>query len=191
MKDQDTDNEGAKYQKILEMEKAWLIWWRFFSPDEDKSLEELGIKNKIIDIISAREGFGTILEKSKEIYIHKTQSLAKRAYFAHYHEGRERRDKFLKQILYTYMQSDKYQQYIKLINEDAEKERIGKARKELSKISIIISIGHDPSLVVERVSGIAIYENGFGMNKIEWNSFSGGEISRKEYEYYEGIGDKT
>ncbi|MCK5471697.1 hypothetical protein KAI54_00735, partial [Candidatus Gracilibacteria bacterium] len=55
-------------KKVCEIKGAWLITWKFHSPDEEELLKSLGIKDKIIDIIDSHKTFDYIADHMKRIY---------------------------------------------------------------------------------------------------------------------------
>ncbi len=167
---------------------VWLIRWGFHSQDENKQLEKIGIKNKVVDFLNGRKKFEDVHEYVENLYKLYRLSFSEKASLENYHKGRKnRKEIFGKTIpVSTSYQGSAYRDWVKYDqqNRTSNEERDVLVQKFINSPQYII-IGHNPYLEGVLVYNFSIF-NENGVEVLEWEErlVDGSLITKK---YKEGL----
>jgi hypothetical protein len=181
------DSKKNGIDKIYEMNKAWLVMWHVHGRNEKDFLEQLGIKQKIIDIISVRRRFEDMIETAQDIYKQYTFSVGEKMYLAHYTKGNARQKKFFGKAVpfYTSYTSNLYKELAKSMqNNGVEHAETRRLSKKWSKYPQYVIVGHNPSIEIYKVSNLQLNKRYDGTKYLEWDHpLVNGAFKKKYYEY--------
>lgn len=167
------------------MQKAWLIRWNFHTNNEIEQLGRLGIKNKIVDILSKRKTFEQIMDIVKAYYCSQRLSFSEKIYLEHYTEGKKRKKDFFQRApISTHYMTDSYRNYMNSLRDNGiDHPETNKLFYEWNKGPIYISVGHNPSLEAILASDVSVYQNNDGKEVLEWDeTLIDGTHSKETYE---------
>lgn len=172
-------------KKLGAIQRAWLVRWNFHGNNEIKHLRELGIKNKIVNILSNRKTFEQIMEIVQAYYCSQILSFSEKIYLEHYTEGKKRKKDFFQRTpMFTHYMADPYRNYMNSLRDNGiDHPETNKLFYEWKKGPIYISVGHNPSLEAILVSDISVYQNNDGKEVLEWGEpLMDGRYSKETYE---------
>ena len=170
------------------MKKAWLVRWGYHAQNETKLLKELGIKEKIIDVLSIRKKFNQIVEIAKDIYIRDILSFSEKVYLSNYILGEKRREELFKCSVpvFTHYHSNLYKKLCKKLEKafsENNRIEIKKLQNKIRKCPEYITVGHNPYLEISKVFNLTVYFNNSDNEVIEWDTLlSNGDFERENYE---------
>ena len=171
--------------KLGKMKRAWLIQWEFHVHDEVKALQNIGIQNKIIDLVNVRKTFEQIISMTKDIYCRSQLSLSERVFLEHYSEGRRRKEEFFKRVpVSTNHNTIAYRDYMISFRENGiNHPATEKLFLEWRKFPTYVIVGYDPSIEARLVSNLVIYKISDGKEMVEWDEqLTDGTYCKKSYE---------
>ncbi len=156
-------------KKVCELKSAWLITWEFHSQESEKELLKIGIKNKVINIVSPYKSFDYVLDYVKDIYRMLNASYSEKVrLIKRGKKGITKKDYFYSHPILTSYKTSLYKKLMDSLNDK------GINSKEFENLSekwktypSHISIGHNPSILALKVKNVVIYKEGF-IEKIEW-----------------------
>jgi len=155
------------------MKKAWLVQWGFYAPNEEECLKRFGIREKVIDVISARKKFDKqIVEMAKDIYKREALSFSEKVFLSNYSKGKSNWEEFFgSQVpVSTHYQSDTYSNLIKAINENGlSDKKVKKLLAKWGKHPVYVKVGHNPHLEIRKVFNLFEYWDDDGKEVLEWN----------------------
>jgi len=175
-------------KKLGEMKTAWLVQWGCYSQDEDKCLKQSGIKQKIVDVISARKDFDKhIVEIAKDIYKREMFSFSEKVYISNYSKGKKREKEFFGGAvpMFTHYESDLYRNLTKIIDEkDLGDPKVKDLFDKWSKYPQYIIVGYNPYLEIIKVFNLSVYESKDGNEALERDRpLTDGSFKREKYEF--------
>jgi len=140
---------------------AWLISWESCFKNEKEKFKEMGIRNKIIDIIDSHKDFDWVKNYVMNLYISLNAGYCEKMYLA----GRkgelkklEKRQKYFKsQPLFTHYKTDLYIKYDKALKRDSRGSKFEKLHEGLIKMPKYISIGHNPNILARKAKDLKVY----------------------------------
>lgn len=167
------------------MKKAWLVRCGFRDQNEDECLKRLGIKEKIIDVISIRKDFCHITEIAKDVYIRQRLSVSEKIYLSNYAKGKKRKEElFSRQVpISTHYHSVTYRNFVRAL-EEGRSDDVKRLLDQLSKLPQYITVGHNPYLEIIKVFNLSVFEEDEdGREIIEWDCLlTDGILERERYE---------
>ncbi len=163
-------------KKLGEMKTAWLVQWGCHDQN----------KEKVIDVISARNDFDKVVEIAKDIYRKERLSLSEKVYLAGYKNGREREKEFfsVRVPIFTHYQSDLYRNLMKSIDEKGlTSKETQKPWGVYEKYPQYVSIGHNPYLEIVKVFNLSVCGHDGGNEILEWDRpLVDGSFKKEKYE---------
>ena len=168
---------GKDKEEIAYLKQAWLVHWNFYNTngsddDLNKKLDEYGIKNRIVNILSTRKSYDKdIIEIAKDIYQQTILYPSEKIQLANYNTGKKLKDKMFNSSipLFTIYKSDLYQKLIKEIEKDNKSKESIKLLDQWKRYPQCVIVGHNPSLEIIKVKNIVVYKNRDGTEIIEWD----------------------
>ncbi|WKZ24585.1 MAG: hypothetical protein QY321_03130 [Patescibacteria group bacterium] len=177
---------NCQTKKLEEMSVAWLVQWGFHAEDEDEQLKRLGIKRRVIDVISVRKKFKDIIEIAKNIYKMEVCSFSEKIFLSHYNLERKREGELFggSVPLLTHFQSDLYRKLGSVIDQQGlESIEAQKLRDKWKKYPQYVIVGHNPYLEISEVYNLSLYRKENGSEILEWDrQLINGETRREKYE---------
>jgi len=172
-----------KYKNMKKVGKAWIVFWQVHAREEKGFLVQLGISKKYLNILSVRKDFNYVVEYAKDIYQLFLMSFLEKAHFASYNKGERNKMEFFAESIpfFTHYKSAPYRNLIKAIKPDGIKsKKAERCSSKLKKYPEYVSLGHNPSIEIHKVSDLVVYEDEDENEIMEWNSFLvNGELKKE------------
>jgi len=172
-------------KKLVKMKVAWLIQWRCNSlNNEENCLKQLGIKQKIVDVVSGRKNLEHIIEIAKDIYKREMLSFSEKVYLS---KSRKRKKEYFGRSIpvFTHYQSGLYRDLIKIMEEKGfNHPKVKDLLNKWSKHPQYVIVGYTPYLEVIKVFNLSVYKNKNGNEVAEWDRpLANGSFKREKYEF--------
>lgn len=154
---------------INEIPSAWLITWEFHAPEAKRQLQELGIKNRVIDVVDSHRDYEFIIGYTKEIYrLLVGEYSEKIALLKRGKQRLETDDYFHAHPVLTSYQTDLYQKLLKS-SDDLDSEKHKQLLDAWGNHAYFVSVGHNPSILGRKVTDIKVLRrNGYSDEWLEW-----------------------
>ena len=169
------------------MKKVWLVRWGFHDQNEDECLKRLGIKEKVVDVISVRKSFSYITEIAKDIYKRERLSFSEKISLSNYSNSEKVKREFFSGAVpvFTHYTSDLYRDFVKATNEKGlNNAEVKELLDKWSKGPEYITVGHNPYLEIIKVYNLSLYQINNGNEVIEWDCpLTDGSFEREKYEF--------
>lgn len=181
-------NTNWPTKKLGEMKKAWIVQWGYYAQNEEECLRRLGIKKKIVDVISIRRCFDKqIIEIAKDIYKREILSFSEKIYLSNYSKGEKRKKEFFGGTvpIFTHYNSNLYRNLMETINEQGlDSKEVKELSDKWNKYPRYIIVGHNPYLKIKEVLNLVLYEDDNGREILEWVlPLPGGNRKKEKYEF--------
>lgn len=173
-------------KKLGGMKKAWLVRWGCYGQNENRCLRRVGIKEKIVDVISVRKTFKQIMDIAKEIYCREQLSISEKIFLENYSNGKKRKKDFFQRTpIFTNYTTNAYWDFMKSFRENGMNHpTTNKFFSQWRKHPIHISIGINPTLEVKLIFNLVVYQNKDDIETIEWDEqLVDGTCKKERYEY--------
>ncbi len=158
---------------------AWLITWSFRPnkyeelriEDENQKLKEIGIDNKIIDVVKSQVQHDYVRDHVERIYKMFCFSCSEKIYWA---KGTsQKKDSIGCELYDTFLFAKEYREFNNLINPTIieRKNALEKWKKTKAKKSEFIRIGRNLHIHARRVRDLRIFKDNDGKEIIKWKEY--------------------